>query len=207
MSNLFVPDDLILINKQINFDLTTETVSAIIFNHTNIKSENVLFALVRLLYHPLFSQYDDGEELQAFNMIMNALSYTNRSKTYTISLAQGLLNDFNVKHFLSNIQASALLIFLTLKNPTNNEKYQVNQTIFWFLDSLTNEKNLKTHLLQMLNILKKNPGELSTDLQTHLQGFADQRKSDSYPQFEIERVYDPTNEGMYKQFCWRNDKF
>ena len=195
MDDLIVPDD--LTDFTINYDLITEIVSSIIVNNKDITNNNILLSIIRLLYNPLFAKDKEIAEREIIIMITSALVYENRTDERTIAIAQGLFSDFNIKHFLSNIQASALLIKMTLENL---EQYQVNQEVLTFLNNLQDENKIIDYLEQMLQFSERNPGNLSDVLEKHLEGVYNQKQLNIYPRLLVEMSRKSYN-SMYKQFC------
>lgn len=195
MDDLIVPDD--LTDFTINYDLITEIVSSIIVNNKDITNNNILLSIIRLLYNPLFAKDKEIAESEIMIMITSALVYENRTYERTIAIAQCLFSDFNIKHVLSNIQASALLIKMTLENL---EQYQVNQGVLTFLNNIQDEKQLNDKLQQMLEFFEETPGKLLDMLEKHLEGVYNQKKLNIYPRLLVEMSRKSYN-SMYKQFC------
>lgn len=195
MDDLIVPDD--LTDFTINYDLITEIVSSIILNNEDITNNNILLTIIRLLYNPLFAKDTKIAEREIFIMITSALVYENRTDERTNAIAQGLISDFNIKHFLSNIQASALLIQMTLENL---KQYQFNQEVLTFLNNLQDENKIIDYLEQMLQFSERNPGNLSDVLERHLEGVYNQKQLNIYPRLLVEMSRKSDN-SMYKQFC------
>jgi hypothetical protein len=125
------------------------------------------------------------------------LVYENRTYERTIAIAQCLFSDFNIKHVLSNIQASALLIKMTLENL---EQYQVNQGVLTFLNNIQDDLKLNDKLQQMLEFFEETPGKLLDMLEKHLEGVYNQKKLNIYPRLLVEMSRKSYN-SMYKQFC------
>ena len=198
MDDLIVPDD--LTDFTINYDLITEIVSSIIVNNKDITNNNILLSIIRLLYNPLFAKDKEIAESEIMIMITSALVYENRTYERTIAIAQGLFSDFNIKHLLSNIQASALLIKMSLENLENLEQYQVNQGVLTFLNNLQDENKIIDYLEQMLDFFEETPGKLSDVLEKHLEGVYNQKKLNIYPRLLVEMSRKSYN-SMYKQFC------
>lgn len=201
MDDLIVPDD--LTDFTINYDLITEIVSSIIVNNKDITNNNILLSIIRLLYNPLFAKDKKIAESEIIIMITSALVYKNRTDkrtnaiAHTNAIAQGLFSDFNIEHFLSNIQASALLIKMTLENL---EQYQVNQEVLTFLNNLQYVNKIIDYLEQMLQFSERNPGNLSDVLERHLEGVYNQKQQHIYPRLPVEMSRKSDN-SMYKQFC------
>lgn len=195
MDDLIVPDD--LTDFTINYDLITEIVSSIIVNNKDITNNNILLSIIRLLYNPLFAKDKKIAESEIIIMITSALVYKNRTDKRTNAIAQGLFSDFNIEHFLSNIQASALLIKMTLENL---EQYQVNQEVLTFLNNLQYVNKIIDYLEQMLQFSERNPGNLSDVLERHLEGVYNQKQQNIYPRLLVEMSRKSDN-SMYKQFC------
>ena len=198
MDDLIVPDD--LTDFTINYDLITEIVSSIIVNNKDITNNNILLSIIRLLYNPLFAKDKEIAESEIMIMITSALVYENRTYERTIAIAQGLFSDFNIKHLLSNIQASALLIKMSLENLENLEQYQVNQGVLTFLNNLQDENKIIDYLEQMLDFFEETPGKLSDVLEKHLEGVYNQKQLNIYPRLLVEMSRKSYN-SMYKQFC------
>jgi hypothetical protein len=195
MDDLIVPDD--LTDFTINYDLITEIVSSIIVNNKDITNNNILLSIIRLLYNPLFAKDKEIAESEIMIMITSALVYKNRTYERTIAIAQCLFSDFNIKHLLSNIQASALLIKMTLENL---EQYQVNQGVLTFLNNIQDDLKLNDKLQQMLEFFEETPGKLLDMLEKHLEGVYNQKKLNIYPRLLVEMSRKSYN-SMYKQFC------
>jgi hypothetical protein len=195
MDDLIVPDD--LTDFTINYDLITEIVSSIIVNNKDITNNNILLSIIRLLYNPLFAKDKEIAESEIMIMITSALVYKNRTYERTIAIAQCLFSDFNIKHVLSNIQASALLIKMTLENL---EQYQVNQGVLTFLNNIQDDLKLNDKLQQMLEFFEETPGKLLDMLEKHLEGVYNQKKLNIYPRLLVEMSRKSYN-SMYKQFC------
>lgn len=198
MDDLIVPDD--LTDFTINYDLITEIVSSIIVNNKDITNNNILLSIIRLLYNPLFAKDKEIAESEIMIMITSALVYENRTYERTIAIAQCLFSDFNIKHLLSNIQASALLIKMSLENLENLEQYQVNQGVLTFLNNLQDENKIIDYLEQMLDFFEETPGKLSDVLEKHLEGVYNQKQLNIYPRLLVEMSRKSYN-SMYKQFC------
>lgn len=196
--DLFVPDDY----EPINYNKITELVSDIIFNNNSIPitNDNILLLLIRLLYHPLFNEDKTVAHYEIMDIINRALSYDSfERETWTNRICTRLLSDFNLKHFLSNIQASAQLIHMTLIAAETN--YQIPTNVLSFLSGLYNSDNSEEKLIsglkQLLKSLIQDNGELSNTMESQLKEVVKQKQINSYPASRIER----STESMYKQFC------
>jgi len=190
--DLFVPDDY----EPINYDKITELVSDIIFNNNSIPitNDNILLLLIRLLYHPLFNEDKTVAHDEIMAIINRALSYDSFERgTWTSRICTRLLSDFNLKHFLSNIQASAQLIHMTLQVAQIN--YEIPAKVLSFLYGLyKSEKKLIYGLNQLFVSLTKDNGELSNTMEMQLKDVWIQKQTNSYPASRIEK-------SRYKQFC------
>jgi hypothetical protein len=198
MNGLFVPDDY----KQIKYDKITKVVSAIILNNSiTITNDNILLLLIRILYHPSISEYKEVAHYEIMNIIERALKYdSSKRKEWTKKLCLSLLSDSNIKHFLSNIQASAQLIYMSLDNAQIT--YDFPPKVLEFLFNLYNsEEKLIDGLKQLFESLTKDDmGEFSNTVERQLKDVWIQKHTKSYPAPKIEPcLY--KEKSMFKQFC------
>ena len=205
MSSL--PDLVVPIDEQvveIDRNGITRIVSEIIINNSKqlTSYDDILFSIVRLMYHDILVQLDIDDAKTVFNLIEVALLQNKHSNDSTLVINKNLFSEYNIRHFLSNIQASVHLIHMTL---LQNENFSINNITIDFLASL----NLKKTLIMWLRLMTDNSvlddnyiSMTNQSFKTSLKRLHEQRAKQIYLPIEIEEAIERTDDfATYKQYC------
>jgi hypothetical protein len=200
LSDLVVPIDERFV--EIDRNGITRIVSEIIINESGELTlyTDILFSIVRLMYHDILINLDIDVAKTVFELIGAASQQKKHSDDSTLVISDNLFSEYNMIHVVSNIQASAHLIYMTLfKNKIN---FTINQLTFEFLGSLSNRGTLIAWLGQMT----ENSAELSyismtnQRFETSFKKLYEQRGT--YTAINIEKAIERTDDfATYKQYC------
>tara|TARA_B110000858_G_scaffold49807_1_gene57587 strand:- start:650 stop:1255 length:606 start_codon:yes stop_codon:yes gene_type:complete len=178
----------------------TRIVSEIIINKAGELTlyTDILFSIVRLMYHDILINLDIDVAKTVFELIGAALQQEH-SDDSTWVISDNLFGEYNMRHVVSNIQASAYLIYMTL---LKNENFTINQVTIEFLGSLNDRGTLIEWLRQITENLAIDDYISMTNqrFETSLKRLHEQRGA--YPAINIERAIERTDDSAtYKQYC------
>lgn len=153
LSDLVVPNDELVV--WIDYNGITRIVSEIIINKSGELTlyTDILFSIVRLMYHGILIHLDIDAAKTVFELIGAALQRekdrdsddsTIDDSTWVIS--KEIFSEDNMRHVVSNIKASAYLIYMTL---LQNKNFTINSVTTEFLGSLSDRGTLIEWLRQM----------------------------------------------------------
>jgi len=202
LSNIVVPIDECFV--EIDRNGITRIVSEIIINEAGELTlyTDILFSIVRLMYHDILINLDIDVAKTVFELIGAALQQEH-SDDSTWAISDNLFGEYNMIHVVSNIQASAYLIYMTLlKNKTN---FTINQVTIEFLGSLNDRGTLIDWLRQITENLAIDDYISMTNqrFETSLKRLHEQRGT--YPAINIERAIERTDDSAtYKQYCQKS---
>jgi len=200
LSDLVVPIDEHFVD--IDRNGITRIVSEIIINESGELTlyTDILFSIVRLMYHDILINLDIDMAKTVFELIGAALQQEKYSDDSTWVISDNLFSEYNMIHVVSNIQASAHLIYMTLFK--NKRNFTINQVTFEFVGSLNNRGTLIAWLGKMTenSAIDDYISMTNQRFETSLKRLHEQRGS--YPAINIERAIERTDDSAtYKQYC------
>ena len=214
---LVVPDEA---EKFFNIDYNgvTRLVSQMILNNNQEETlyEDILFSIICIMYREILYNgtekkvFDligavlDAEMLDAEMLDAEMLDAENHNASSSWFISNSAFSDYNNSHFLSNIQASANLINMTLLKNTKFKINKVTQNVVDQISQPQNRRNLIDRFKGMYwESLQPPPKNYITDLYerfaVRMEMVKRQIENPRYSKIKIEQASNPNP--MYRQYC------